>query len=81
MKFKGLAARLVLSMVTAVSAAGSAVAADWTVGANIGNVPWEFQDAAGKFVGFEPCNGNSITYETAEPLRKVDEYLIAEGMA
>ena len=53
MKFKGLAARLVLSMVTAVSAAGSAVAADWTVGANIGNVPWEFQDAAGKFVGFE----------------------------
>ena len=23
------------------------------VGANIGNVPWEFQDAGGKFVGFE----------------------------
>lgn len=30
-----------------------AVAADWVVGANIGNVPWEFQDASGKFVGFE----------------------------
>jgi polar amino acid transport system substrate-binding protein len=24
-----------------------------TVGANIGNVPWEFQDASGDFVGFE----------------------------
>ena len=24
-----------------------------TVGANIGNVPWEFQDDAGEFVGFE----------------------------
>ena len=30
-----------------------AVAADWVVGANIGNVPWEFQDAHGKVVGFE----------------------------
>lgn len=30
-----------------------AAAADWNVGANIGNVPWEFQDASGKFVGFE----------------------------
>jgi polar amino acid transport system substrate-binding protein len=33
--------------------AGRARAADWVVGANIGNVPWEFQDAHGKFVGFE----------------------------
>jgi len=32
---------------------GRAVAADLTVGANIGNVPWEFQDASGDFVGFE----------------------------
>ncbi len=30
-----------------------AVAADWVVGANIGNVPWEFQNARGQFVGFE----------------------------
>ncbi|MGI9262609.1 MAG: ABC transporter substrate-binding protein [Woeseiaceae bacterium] len=29
------------------------LAADLTVGANIGNVPWEFQDASGEFVGFE----------------------------
>jgi polar amino acid transport system substrate-binding protein len=33
--------------------AGSAVAAELTVGANIGNVPWEFQDENGDYVGFE----------------------------
>lgn len=32
---------------------GGAHAADLTVGANIGNVPWEFQNAEGQFVGFE----------------------------
>ena len=31
----------------------AAHAADLKVGANIGNVPWEFQDASGAFVGFE----------------------------
>jgi len=31
----------------------AAAAADWTVGANIGNVPWEFQNAQGQYVGFE----------------------------
>ena len=31
----------------------TAMAADLTVGANIGNVPWEFQDESGKTVGFE----------------------------
>jgi polar amino acid transport system substrate-binding protein len=30
-----------------------ALAADLVVGANIGNVPWEFQDGSGEFVGFE----------------------------
>jgi polar amino acid transport system substrate-binding protein len=40
-------------VVLAASFAAPASAADWTVGANIGNVPWEFQDAQGKFVGFE----------------------------
>lgn len=34
-------------------AIGPAIAADWIVGANIGNVPWEFADAQGRFVGFE----------------------------
>jgi polar amino acid transport system substrate-binding protein len=45
-----------------------AVAADWVVGANVGNVPWEFQDARGKIVGFEidlvteaaKCAGRSL---------------------
>lgn len=49
MKLKKLAVAFGL----AASAALPALAADWTVGANIGNVPWEFQDASGKFVGFE----------------------------
>ncbi len=31
----------------------SAAGADWLVGANVGNVPWEFQDARGQLVGFE----------------------------
>ena len=34
-------------------AAVPARAADLKVGANIGNVPWEFQDAKGEMVGFE----------------------------
>lgn len=37
----------------ALSASGAALAQDLTVGANIGNVPWEFQDEEGKTVGFE----------------------------
>jgi polar amino acid transport system substrate-binding protein len=31
----------------------AAPAAELKVGANIGNVPWEFQDSSGKLVGFE----------------------------
>jgi len=49
--FKFASAAAVLAFSAAFSA--PAAAADWTVGANIGNVPWEFQDATGKFVGFE----------------------------
>ena len=41
------------AVVFAAAFAAPVAAADWTVGANIGNVPWEFQDAQGKFVGFE----------------------------
>ena len=51
MKLKHLAARLALSFLTVTG--GTAMAADWVVGANVGNVPWEFQDASGKIVGFE----------------------------
>ena len=52
MKLKQLAATFALAASAALPAV-SAYAADWTVGANIGNVPWEFQDASGKTVGFE----------------------------
>ena len=52
MKLKKIAAVLALATSAALTAL-PAWAADWTVGANIGNVPWEFQDASGKFVGFE----------------------------
>ena len=45
--------KFALSLTLALTAVGPALAADWTIGANIGNVPWEFQDSAGKFVGFE----------------------------
>ncbi len=34
-------------------AVGPARAAEMIVGANVGNVPWEFQDEAGRFAGFE----------------------------
>src|SRR3954447_10821567 len=34
-------------------ASSNAFADEINVGANIGNVPWEFQDASGKIVGFE----------------------------
>ncbi len=53
---KRLARRGLLAAATALAfawASGPAKAADLTVGANIGNVPWEFQDASGQFVGFE----------------------------
>lgn len=41
---------LVLSLSIFVNAA---IGAELMVGANIGNVPWEFQDSHGDFVGFE----------------------------
>ena len=46
--------RLGLALALLAGSVGAAVAQDkLTVGANIGNVPWEFQDDSGKFVGFE----------------------------
>ncbi|WP_295960286.1 transporter substrate-binding domain-containing protein [Rhodoferax sp.] len=53
MKFTKFAAKVAFTVATVAAATAPAMAADWTVGANIGNVPWEFQDATGKFVGFE----------------------------
>ncbi|MBB4123259.1 transporter substrate-binding domain-containing protein [Martelella radicis] len=59
-----------LSAVAALAAAG-ANAADWTVGANIGNVPWEFEDASGKAVGFEV----DLVEEIAERMGKTVEFV------
>ena len=56
MGLKALGRRSVLGGAFAILMAaglGPAWAADLKVGANIGNVPWEFQEASGKFVGFE----------------------------
>lgn len=46
---------LKIAAVTAFAwvAMGAAQADEMKVGANIGNVPWEFQDASGNMVGFE----------------------------
>jgi polar amino acid transport system substrate-binding protein len=50
-RFGALAAATLLSL--GMSATMEATAADMKLGANIGNVPWEFQDEKGEFVGFE----------------------------
>lgn len=46
-------AKLLAGLVMAMAASAPSWAADWTVGANVGNVPWEFQNAQGEIVGFE----------------------------
>ena len=46
--------RLALALALGLAATGAPRAAETLkVGANIGNVPWEFQDASGQTVGFE----------------------------
>jgi polar amino acid transport system substrate-binding protein len=57
----------------ALALAGLAVshAADLTVGANIGNVPWEFQDESGKTVGFEA----DLVQEIGKRLGKTVEFV------
>lgn len=49
-----------LALAGVVSFATAASAADITVGANIGNVPWEFQDDQGNIVGFEIDLANEV---------------------
>jgi len=54
MRFYGLIASAAMLAGLAMGGMVSAASAqDLTVGANIGNVPWEFQDASGATVGFE----------------------------
>lgn len=61
----------ILSGVVALFGATSAHAADLTVGANIGNVPWEFEDGDGKVVGFEI----DLVNEIAKRLGKSVEFV------
>ena len=46
--------------------------ADLVVGANIGNVPWEFQDASGEFVGFEIDLAKEIGARLGRPVEVVN---------
>ncbi len=46
-------------------------AADLTVGANVGNVPWEFQDGGGAYVGFEV----DLVRKVADGLGKTVEFV------
>ena len=52
-------------------ASHASLAADLSVGANIGNVPWEFQDETGKTVGFEV----DLITEIAKRLNKSVEFV------
>jgi len=68
MKLKTLAAKMALTIAAAVAAA-PVLAADWVVGANIGNVPWQFQDASGKFVGFEVDLVNEVAKRAGKSVK------------
>jgi polar amino acid transport system substrate-binding protein len=72
MKFRQFAfaiATLAVSIVATAPLASSARAAEWVVGANIGNVPWEFQDGQGKFVGFEIDLVNEVAKRTGNTVK------------
>ena len=59
-----------LAGLTLTGLTSATLGADLTVGANIGNVPWEFQDAAGATVGFEV----DLVNEVAKRLGKTVEF-------
>jgi polar amino acid transport system substrate-binding protein len=61
---------LLLTTSVLLGAGSAALAADLTVGANIGNVPWEFQDQSGNTVGFEI----DLVSEIAKRLDKTVEF-------
>jgi polar amino acid transport system substrate-binding protein len=63
--------KVLLSMAVAAAFSASTWAADWTVGANVGNVPWEFQDAKGDIVGFEV----DVVKEVAKRAGKTVEFV------
>ncbi|KQS76188.1 ABC transporter substrate-binding protein [Rhizobium sp. Leaf384] len=57
--------------VLAIFGTTGAFSADLTVGANIGNVPWEFEDASGRVTGFEV----DLVNEIAKRLGKTVEFV------
>jgi polar amino acid transport system substrate-binding protein len=61
--------RALVAAVLLLAGTGLARAADLRAGANIGNVPWEFQDASGAYVGFEV----ELVNEVAKRLGKTVE--------
>ena len=69
MKLNRIAARLTLTFLAAAAASVRALAAGWVVEANNGNVPWEFQDASGKFVGFEIDLVNEVAKRAGETVQ------------
>jgi polar amino acid transport system substrate-binding protein len=69
MPFSRRAVSALVATLLAFPAVRAAVATDWTVGANIGNVPWEFQDATGQFVGFEIDLVTEVAKRTGRTVR------------
>jgi polar amino acid transport system substrate-binding protein len=69
---KRVAARAAVIALAALGAAGFASAQTLKVGANIGNVPWEFQNEKGEFVGFEIDLMNEIGKRLGEKVEFVN---------
>ena len=69
-------ANKVTNLVAAVALSGAmataAYADTWNVGANIGNVPWEFQDESGAFVGFEIDLVNEVAHRLGHDVEIVN---------
>ncbi len=61
-----------LSVALSIAFAGAGQADTIKVGANIGNVPWEFQDASGKFVGFEIDLMNEVAKRLGDTVEVVN---------
>jgi polar amino acid transport system substrate-binding protein len=69
MQLSKFTALVAVTVALASTLATPARAAEWTVGANIGNVPWQFQDAQGKFVGFEIDLVNEVAKRTGNTVK------------
>ncbi|MCR9086991.1 MAG: ABC transporter substrate-binding protein [Rhodobacteraceae bacterium] len=65
-------AKLGLGIALGASLAVAATADTLTVGANVGNVPWEFQDADGNIVGFEVDLATAVAEKLGRDLEIVN---------